>query len=102
MFFCNRIIYFKDNLCLQAGIPVCKDICKLARKYDIEVKFYHSYFGENDRGLFTWTTESVDEMNKKFEQFLHDHEYQKLNEKIVGFTSEGSSHDDIWREINDH
>ena len=35
-------------------------------------------------------------------QFLHDPEYQKLNEKIVKLTSEGSTHDDIWREINDH
>ena len=41
-------------------------------------------------------------MNKKFEQFLHDSEYQNLNKLIIKFISEGSTHDDIWREVNDH
>ena len=59
-------------------------------------------FGDNDRGLFLESTESIDEMNKMFEQFLHDSEYQKFNEKLVELTSEGSTHDDIWRLVADH
>ena len=102
MFICTRTIYFRDNICLQKGIPLCRDICKLAGKYELDVKFHHSYFGDNDRGLFLWSTESIDEMNKMFEQFLHDSEYQKFNEKIVELTSEGSAHDDIWRLVTDH
>ena len=39
-------------------------------------------------------------MNQKFEKFLHDSEYQKMNEKITKLTSERSSHDDLWREID--
>ena len=100
MFLCNRTIYFRDNLCLQSGIPICKEICRLGKKYNLEIKFHISYFGENDRGLFTWTTEGIDGMNEKFEQFLHDSEYQKLNEKITKLTTERSSHDDMWREVD--
>ena len=100
MFLCNRTIYFKDNLCLQSGIPVCIEVCRLAKKYNLEIKFHISYLGDNDRGMFTWTTTGIDEMNQKFEKFLHDSEYQKMNEKITKLTSERSSHDDLWREID--
>ena len=102
MFICTRTIYFKNNLCLQKGIPLCQKICDLSKSYGINVKFHHSYFGDNDRGLFLWQTESLDKMNTMFEKFLHDAEYQKINEKIITLTSEGSAHDDIWRLVNDH
>ena len=46
------------------------------------------------------TTSGIDDMNQKFEKFLHDSEYQKMNEKITKLTSERSSHDDLWREID--
>ena len=100
MFFCNRTLYFKDNLCLQSGIPVCIEVCRLAKKYNLEIKFHISYLGDNDRGMFTWSTSGIDEMNHKFEKFLHDSEYQKMNEKITKLTSERTSHDDLWREID--
>ena len=50
--------------------------------------------------MFTWRTEGIDEMNQKFEKFLHDLEYQKLNEQITKLTSERSRHDDLWPEID--
>ena len=40
MFLCNRTIYFRDNLCLQSGIPVCIEVCRLAKKYNLEIKFH--------------------------------------------------------------
>ena len=39
-------------------------------------------------------------MNENFKQFLHDSEYQKLNETITKLTTERSSHDDMWREVD--
>ena len=74
---------------------------KLAKNHDIELKFQHSYFGENDRGMFTWKTESLDAMDEKFQKLFHDSGYQTLNQKITELTLDRSSHDDIWRQISD-